>query len=91
MEDPDGEMVGLLTVPLEQDAQLNFDDLRSAFAQLPPEQREALLLIGAEGLIYEDAARICGMRLGTMKSRAFRARARLAELLGMGERQDERL
>ena len=81
-------MAGLLTVPPKHDAQLDFHDLRSALAQLPSEQREALLLIGAEGLSYEVAARICGVALGTIKSRVSRARVRLADLLGMGERQE---
>ncbi len=46
VEDPEGAMAGLLTVPPKHDAQLDFHDLHSALAQLPSEQREALLLIG---------------------------------------------
>jgi RNA polymerase sigma-70 factor (ECF subfamily) len=52
-----------------------------ALAQLPPEQREVLLFAGAEGLKYEEIAQICGAKIGTIKSRMNRARARLAELL----------
>ncbi len=48
----------------------------------PKPQREALLLVGAEGYSYEEAAAICGTRLGTIKSRVNRARTRLAELMG---------
>jgi RNA polymerase sigma-70 factor, ECF subfamily len=51
--------------------------------RLPEEQREAVLLIGAEGLTYEEAAVICGTKVGTIKSRVNRARIRLAELLSM--------
>jgi len=48
---------------------------------LPIRQREALLLVGAEGLSYEDAAQIQGIAVGTIKSRVNRARTRLAGLL----------
>ena len=75
VEDPEGAMAGLLTVPPKHDAQLDFHDLRSDLAQLPSEQREALLLIGAEGLSYEVAARICGAAVGTIKSWVSRAPA----------------
>jgi RNA polymerase sigma-70 factor (ECF subfamily) len=50
--------------------------------RLAVEQREVLILIGAEGVAYEDAAAICGCAVGTIKSRVSRARDRLAELLG---------
>ena len=56
-------------------------DFRSALQQLPADQREAIILVGASGLSYEDAAEICGCAIGTMKSRVNRARNRLAELL----------
>ena len=52
-----------------------------ALGELPPDQREALLLVGAEGMSYDEAARICGVAVGTIKSRVNRARRRLAELL----------
>ena len=51
--------------------------------KLSADQREALLLVGAEGYSYEEAARICGCAEGTIKSRVNRARNRLAELLGL--------
>jgi RNA polymerase sigma-70 factor, ECF subfamily len=81
VEDPEGVMAGRLSTPPEQDGHLELDDLRSALAKLSLEQREVLLLIGAEGLTYEEAAQICGTKVGTVKSRVNRARARLAELL----------
>lgn len=55
--------------------------LRSAVEMLPDEQREALILIGALGLSYEECAEVCGCPIGTVKSRLNRARARLAVLL----------
>jgi RNA polymerase sigma-70 factor, ECF subfamily len=55
--------------------------MKRALGQLPPDQREALLLVGASGLSYEEAANICGVAVGTIKSRVNRARNRLADLL----------
>ncbi|MBM1175085.1 sigma factor-like helix-turn-helix DNA-binding protein, partial [Microvirga arabica] len=51
-------------------------------------QREALLLVGAEGVSYEEAAQICGTNFGTIKSRINRARTRLAELLALDAQED---
>ena len=59
-----------------------------ALAKLPVEPREAMLLIVAEGLSYEDAARVCGVPVGTVKSRTFRARAGLARLLALHDVED---
>jgi RNA polymerase sigma-70 factor (ECF subfamily) len=56
-------------------------DFVRAFQQLPDEQREALALVGASGLSYEEAAEMTGVAVGTVKSRANRARARLAQIL----------
>jgi len=81
VEDPDGVMAGMLSTPPEQHGRLDLDDLRTALAKLSVEQREVLLLIAAEGMSYEEAAQICGVKIGTVKSRVNRARARLAELL----------
>jgi RNA polymerase sigma-70 factor (ECF subfamily) len=86
VEDPDGVMAGSLSTPPEQHGSLELQDLNLALTKLPLEQREVLLLIGAEGLSYEETARICGAKIGTIKSRVSRARARLAELLHL---QDE--
>jgi RNA polymerase sigma-70 factor (ECF subfamily) len=79
--DPDGMMAGSLSTLPEQHGSLDLRDLAMALAQLPPEQREVLLFAGAEGLKYEEIAQICGAKIGTIKSRMNRARARLAELL----------
>jgi len=79
--DSDGSYASRLRTLPDQHARLDFQDFRTALAKLPPDQREALLLVGAEGFSYEDAARICGCAVGTIKSRVNRARVRLAELL----------
>jgi RNA polymerase sigma-70 factor (ECF subfamily) len=60
-------------------------DLLTALAKLPPDQREALLLVGAEGFSYEEAGAISGCAVGTIKSRVNRARRRLCELLQITE------
>jgi RNA polymerase sigma-70 factor, ECF subfamily len=67
------------SVPASQLTHLEFDDMRNALMRLSPDHREALLLITAEGFSYEDAARVCGCAVGTMKSRVNRARTRLVE------------
>ena len=66
---------------------LAFNDFLAAFDVLSPEHREVLVLVGAEDSPYEEAAAMMGVKVGTVKSRANRARARLADLLGlnMGE------
>ncbi len=68
------------TLPAQQ-AGLEFDDFRRAFARLPAEQREALVLVGADGFKYEEAAAICGCAIGTIKSRVSRARRDLQAML----------
>jgi RNA polymerase sigma-70 factor (ECF subfamily) len=81
VEDPDGNYAANLTSQPEQGAHLDFEDFREALAQLPEDQREALLLVGASGFSYEEAAEICECAVGTIKSRVNRARTRLAEML----------
>jgi RNA polymerase sigma-70 factor (ECF subfamily) len=58
-------------------------DLARAIADLPPALREALVLVGAQGLAHEQAAAICGVPVGTMKARVARARQKLAQSFGM--------
>src|SRR5262249_17681039 len=69
------------TAPSQQ-AGLEFDDFRRAFRTLPAEQREALVLVGADGFRYEEAAAICGGPVGTITSRVARARSEIERLLG---------
>src|SRR4051794_21354929 len=88
IEDPDGSYAARLCTAPDQDAGCDLQDLRKALVRLATEQREALLLIVAEGLSYEEAAHICGVPVGTIKSRVSRGRVRLAELLGIGGAED---
>jgi RNA polymerase sigma-70 factor (ECF subfamily) len=83
VEDAEGEHAARLAVKADQDSRLELEDFRRALAQLPDDQREALILVGASGLSYEEAAAVCGAAVGTIKSRVNRARARLAELLNI--------
>ena len=63
---------------------LALDELRLALAMLPLEQREALILVGAGGFAYEEAAAICDCAVGTVKSRVSRARRALQAILDDG-------
>ncbi len=69
-------------------ARMELREFMAALQVLAPDQREALVLVGASGLSYEEAAEVLGTRVGTVKSRVSRARARLEVLLGGGERFD---
>jgi RNA polymerase sigma-70 factor (ECF subfamily) len=64
-----------------QDAGGDLRQLAGAMARLDPKQREALMLIGAQGLSAAEAARICGVAEGTMRARLSRGRAALRMLL----------
>jgi RNA polymerase sigma-70 factor (ECF subfamily) len=83
----DDDLKTYATAPTQL-AALEFDDFRHAFSILPTEQREALVLVGAEGFRYDEAAVICGCPIGTVKSRVARARRGLKDMLGVdgGER-----
>ena len=75
----------ILTAPAGQEHPVHLSDLQRALQALPAERREALLLVGAGGFSYEEAAQICGCALGTIKSRGGRARAALSEMLESGD------
>lgn len=81
--DPDGAFAAKLATVPAQSGHMDLLDFRTALQQLPSDQREALILIGASGLSYEEAAGVCGCAIGTMKSRVNRARSRLAEMLSI--------
>jgi RNA polymerase sigma factor (sigma-70 family) len=74
----------ILTAPAGQEEPIHLSDMHRALLTLPPERREALLLVGAGGFSYEEAAEICGCAIGTIKSRVGRARAALNEMLDEG-------
>jgi RNA polymerase sigma-70 factor (ECF subfamily) len=79
--DDDGSRSGALVSKADQEDHMEMLDFRRALQKLSPDQREALILIGASGLSYEEAADVCKCAVGTMKSRVSRARSRLNELL----------
>jgi len=74
----------LLAAPAGQDRQVELSDLQRALLQLPQAQREALILVGAGGFAYEEAAAICNCAVGTIKSRVARGRAALETILSEG-------
>ena len=88
VQDSDGYYARRLTVPGDQESHLDLDDFRRALTRLPAEQREVLTLIGASGLSYEEAAAICEVGIGTIKSRLSRARSKLVELLELNDASD---
>lgn len=74
----------ILTAPASQEEPIHLSDLHRALLTLPPERREALLLVGAGGFSYEEAANICGCAIGTIKSRVGRARVALTSMMEEG-------
>jgi RNA polymerase sigma-70 factor (ECF subfamily) len=78
------------TVLPSQVASLEFGDFRRAFWQLADGQREALILVGASGLSYDEAAQVCECPKGTIKSRVSRARRELLQILEDGLLADRR-
>jgi RNA polymerase sigma-70 factor (ECF subfamily) len=83
VEDADGSYAETLKSHPEQHGRMEMSEFKTALAQLPSDQREALILVGASGFSYEEAANICGCAVGTIKSRVNRARTRLAELMSI--------
>lgn len=83
----DGRFAERVSTPARQHGHLDLLALRAALAQLPHDQREALILIGVSGFSYEEAATICATAQGTIKSRVNRARRRLAKMLDLDLRE----
>jgi RNA polymerase sigma-70 factor (ECF subfamily) len=81
VQDTDGVFTERMAVHPSQYGSMDLRDFRKALAALPDDQREAVILIGASGFSYEEAAAICKCAVGTMKSRVSRARSRLQDLL----------
>jgi RNA polymerase sigma-70 factor, ECF subfamily len=88
VEDTDGSYAESLKSQPEQEGRVEFQEFRTALAKLPADQREALILVGASGFSYEEAAGICECAVGTIKSRVNRARTRLAELMSIESADD---
>ena len=83
--DHDGTLSERMTVLPDHDGRLALAEFRRAFGTLPVGQREALILVGAEGFSYEETAAMCDCAVGTVKSRTNRARRKLAVLLSMDD------
>jgi RNA polymerase sigma-70 factor (ECF subfamily) len=75
----------ILAAPASQDRHIELGDMQRALMHLPQPQREALILVGAGGFAYEEAAEICGCAVGTIKSRVARGRVALEGLLSGGK------
>jgi RNA polymerase sigma-70 factor, ECF subfamily len=88
VQDSDGAITGRVAVHPAQHGSLDLDDFRKALEQLPEDQREAIILIGASGFSYEEAANICDCAVGTIKSRVSRARSHLQEVLNVSGESD---
>ena len=88
VEDAEGNYAKTLKTQPAQNAHLEFEEFRVALEKLPQDQREALILVGASGFSYEDAAAICGCAVGTIKSRVNRARSKLSALLYVDGAED---
>jgi RNA polymerase sigma-70 factor (ECF subfamily) len=83
----------ILAAPASQERHVDLGDLQRALLHLPQPQREALILVGAGGFAYEEAAEICGCAVGTIKSRVARGRVALEQLMSGGKlpsRRDDR-
>jgi RNA polymerase sigma-70 factor (ECF subfamily) len=88
IQDSDGYYTEQLSSHPGQYGALDLQDFKVALDKLPDDQKEAIILIGASGFSYEEAAEICGCAIGTIKSRVNRARTRLAELLNVDGESD---
>jgi RNA polymerase sigma-70 factor (ECF subfamily) len=88
VEDATGSYAERLRSLPEQEGHLEMEEFQAALGKLPPDQREALILIGALGFSHEEVAKICGCAIGTIKSRVNRARRQLVELLSIESPED---
>jgi RNA polymerase sigma-70 factor (ECF subfamily) len=88
VQDSDGIYAKRIATAAPQESAMEMQEFRVALTKLSEEHREALLLVGASGFSYEEAAEVCGVAVGTVKSRVNRARAKLAELLGIDGPED---
>ncbi|RYE51303.1 MAG: RNA polymerase sigma factor, partial [Hyphomicrobiales bacterium] len=88
VQDSDGVHAATMSVKPAHDGMLAMKEFQKAFDQLSPEHREVLILVGASGFSCEEAAGMMGVAIGTVKSRASRARKRLGELLHLEDGED---
>ena len=90
VEDANGSYAARLKTSPEQHGRLDYKDFRMALTKLPLDQREALLLVGAQGMSYEEAAHVTGVAMGTIKSRVNRAPGQIGHLAGHQQRGGDR-
>ena len=83
--DSDGIHAAMLASPADQFAHVEYEELHEALEKLPDDMREAIVMVGAFGLSYEEAADKQNVPIGTIKSRVHRARACLAAMLDADE------
>ena len=88
IQDSDGYFTEQLSNHPGQHGIMDLQDFKIALDKLPVNQREAIILVGATGFAYEEAAEICGCAVGTIKSRVNRARVRLSQLLNVSGEDD---
>jgi RNA polymerase sigma-70 factor (ECF subfamily) len=88
VQDSEGIFTERMAVHPSQYGAMDLEDFKAALDKLPDDQREAVILIGASGFSYEEAAEICKCAVGTMKSRVSRARTKLQEILGVAGESD---
>jgi RNA polymerase sigma-70 factor (ECF subfamily) len=81
METSDEGVDSVMSTPASQDRRLILEDLQRALMQLPEAWREAVVLVGAGGMSYQEAADICGCPIGTIRSRVARGRAELDRIM----------
>jgi RNA polymerase sigma-70 factor (ECF subfamily) len=79
-----------LRAPAGQESALELADVLRALTAIPDTYREALILVAAGNLSYDEVASICGIALGTVKSRVCRARAMLSQIIESGQLPDFR-
>lgn len=90
VQDVDGKFTARLAHEPEQEWRVRVGELRQELAQMPPQNRAALVLVAGSGLTYDEAAEVLGCSAGTVKSRVSRARDRLAETFDAAKLGDDR-
>jgi RNA polymerase sigma-70 factor (ECF subfamily) len=80
----------ILRTPPTQERAIELTDVLRALTAIPETYREALVLVAAGSLSYDEIADICGVALGTVKSRICRARSMLSQVIESGQLPDSR-
>nr|MEA2798855.1 polymerase sigma-70 factor, subfamily [Phenylobacterium sp.] len=83
VEDVDGQYSSRIAFAPEQEWRVQLTELLDALPQLPEDNRDAVLLVGALGMSYQEAADVCGCDIGVLRGRVHRGRAQLADLTGL--------